>query len=141
MKKIILKTLFLAWIGTMASSFATPGGEGFEIYLGKQLFVQHFGNSMNTVSSLQWTPALANEEMVIKYYHCGQPGKDRMITVKNAADQVIKQFHYQDAPTPAISLKMKVITDLAAAKHILEVKLVYSSKELPKGREILLVRS
>jgi hypothetical protein len=134
MKQQISKAIVLAVSGLMLFSFAVkPGGEGYEIFVGNNLLVQQFGGKQE-LKSLRWSPSMANEEMIIRYYHCGKAGKGRVVTIKDIDDNTLKQFRFPDASTPAMSLQMKVITDLNSAKKAKRVKLYYSSAELPKGR-------
>jgi hypothetical protein len=59
------------------------GGEGFEIYLNNKLVLQQFGKDINTVKSLQLDQSVSNGQLAIRYFHCGQPGKSRVVTIKD----------------------------------------------------------
>jgi hypothetical protein len=140
MKQIILnlkatRVLVLGVLcATLLSFSVRPGGEGFQIYLNNRLLMQRFGNEMNTVQSLQLDPAYANEQLTIKYHHCGKVGKNRSITIKNAQNKVLKQWNFadgNDASNP-MSCKVKDLLDLGKANTTLN--LYYSSTELPGGR-------
>lgn len=135
MKKIISKTLALIAICTTLFSFAPkPGGEGFEIYLNNRLLVQRFGNEMNNSSNLQLASATANDQLVIKYHHCGQVGKNRVITIKDEQNNVLKVFRYTDAAKPVLAISVPVKDILSLKKENTALRLYYSSAELPNGR-------
>ncbi len=135
MKKIITKTLALVAICTALFSFAPkPGGEGFEIYLNNKLLLQRFGNEMNNSSSLQLASATANDQLVIKYHHCGQVGKNRVVTIKDEQNNVLKVFRYTDAAKPVLAISVPVKDLLSLKKGNTVLKLFYSSTELPNGR-------
>ena len=97
MKSIISKPLALLAICTTLFSFSPkPGGEGFEIYLDNKLLVQRYGSDMNTVQSLECSQSAATSRFIIKYYHCGRAGKNRIVTIKDAQNNVLKEFHFPD---------------------------------------------
>ncbi|HEV7781394.1 MAG TPA: hypothetical protein VGO58_09010, partial [Chitinophagaceae bacterium] len=77
--------------------------------------------------------ASPDDKMVIKYHHCGQVGKNRVITIKDAQNKTLKEFRYVDAATPvsAMEIKLKEILNLKKSSIL---KLYYTSSELPNGR-------
>jgi hypothetical protein len=134
MKSLISKTLASIAFCTIILSFTTRfGGEGFEIYLNNKVLLQQYGNDMNAVKNLQVTQTAPDDKLVIKYHHCGQVGKDRIITLRDGQDKFLKEFRYKDATTPvsAMEIKLKEITSLGKKTNL---KLYYRSSELPKGR-------
>jgi len=136
MKKSIKRFALLLVTAALFSFKADPGGEGFEIYLGGKLLTQQFGSHVNDVRSLQLQPA-SGEELVIKYFHCGKVGTQRVITIKDNRDNLLKEYHYADgsASKNGMSLKVKELMKFSDAKKgISKVKMYYSSSELPNGR-------
>lgn len=134
MKSLVTKTVMLLLFAAASMSFsAKPGGEGFEIYVGSKLMVQKFGDGMNDVQSLQLNGA-GDEQLYVKYHHCGRQGKNRVITIKDQNNTVLKEFRYEDNKN--ISSKMMVsIKDLINMKQSgRALKLFYASSELPGGR-------
>jgi len=133
-----LKRLATLAMGVMLASFSTgSGGEGFEIYLNNKVVLQQFGSNMNTVKTLKLDQAAANDEISVKYYHCGKVGKNRTITIKDEQDKVLKQWKFSDVPdaTNGMTCKVKDILGLKSGKNSL-LKLYYSSSELPKERQL-----
>ena len=136
MRSVISKTLALVAICTTLLSFSLkPGGEGFEIYLNNKVLLQRYGNDMNVVQSLQLNQAAPNDQLIIRYHHCGKIGKNRVITIKDAQDNSLKEFRYADALTPvaAMVINTKEIMNLKKSNRKI-FKLYYSSTELPNGR-------
>lgn len=136
MKSFISKTMALVAICTTVLSFSLkPGGEGFEIYLNNKVLLQRYGNEMNAIQSLQLNQVEPNDQLIIKYHHCGKIGKNRIITIKDAQDKALKEFRYADALTPvaAMVVDTKEIMNLKNGNRKI-LKLYYSSTELPDGR-------
>lgn len=135
-KKVPVLLAALATACLTLLSFTSPkGGEGFEIYLDNKVVLQKFGNQMNTVSVLQLDAASVNGQLQVKYHHCGQVGKNRVITITNGEAKVLKTWRYDDAKqqSAAMSCSVKDIITLqnpGAGK----LNLYYSSSELPGGR-------
>ena len=135
MKQIISKALAMVLISTTLFSFIPkPGGEGFEIYLNDKLLVQRFGDGMNKATSLQLSSASTNDQLVIKYHHCGKVGKNRVITIKDDQNRILKEFRYTDVNTPVAAISVPVKDLLNVKKGNTVLKLYYSSSELPNGR-------
>lgn len=135
MKSMISKLMMLIAIGISVQSFSPkPGGEGFEIFLNNKVVVQRFGNQINTVNNLQLNPSAVNDKLTIKYHHCGRAGKNRTVTIKDGADNVLKVFRYADANSPVAEMTLPVKDILALKKRNGIYKLFYASTELPDGR-------
>jgi len=141
MLTIITKAKAFKWLAgvalcaTLFSFSAGMGGEGFEIYLNNKLVLQQYGSDMNTVKTLKLDQAADNDELSIRYHHCGRVGKSRTITIKDGQDKVLKQWKFNDVSdaSASMSCKVKDILGLRSGKHN-TLKLYYSSSELPKGR-------
>lgn len=136
MKSIISKTMMLVAIGATLLSFSPkPGGEGFEISLNNKVVIQRYGSDINAVNNLQLNQSASNDQLIIKYHHCGKVGKNRIVTIKDGQNNVLKEFRYADVFTPvaAMSLPVKDILSLKKGNNSI-LKLYYSSSELPNGR-------
>lgn len=149
MKKIMSKMLALMAICTVLFSFTPPkessrtkpGGEGFEIFLNDKLLVQRFGNNMDNTAALSLSSAGTTDKLIIKYHHCGQIGKKRVITIKDAQNNVLKTYWYNDEGKPILGIEVPVkdIIDLKKGNTVL--KLYYSSAELPNGRMLVSINT
>lgn len=136
MKQFILKPLALVTVAVSLLSFnSKPGGEGFEIYLDGKLLVQKFGNDMSTVQNITLSDGNANSSITVKYYHCGQPGKNRTLLIKDGQDKVLKEWHYADKSTSSGGMycSAKEIISLKRGNNSM-LKLYYSSGELPAAK-------
>jgi len=116
---------------------SNPGGEGFEIYLNSNVVVAKFGQDMNSVKTLTLDKALPNDELSVKYYHCGRMGKNRTILIKDEKDKLLKQWKFSDdGSTPdRMSCKVSEIMGLQKGKSG-TLKLYYLSNELTKERQL-----
>lgn len=136
MKAGIKKAAILLMMAFTLFSFSTlPGGEGFEVYLNNKIIMQRFGNQLNSPQTIQLSDASANDEITIKYHHCGRVGKNRVLTVKDSHDKVLKEIRFADVnvPVSGMSCKVKDIISLKKGNNNI-LKLYYSSTELPNGR-------
>ena len=123
------------------SSFsANKGGEGFEIFLNNKLVLQQFGSQMNTVKSIQLPQRFSDDQLVIKYHHCGQVGKNRSITIKDEKNKILKEWKFANMSSANLSIsdaamacKVKDILSLQKSNPG-KLNLYYSSNELPAGR-------
>jgi hypothetical protein len=141
MKSFFSKSVALVAICTTLFSFSTkPGGEGFEIYLNNKVVLQQYGGDMNTVKSLQLTQSSPADQLTIKYHHCGKIGKNRVVTIKDHQNKVLKEFRYADATIPVspMVVNVKDILNLKKGGHN-TLKLYYSSTELPNGRMLVTI--
>ena len=120
----------------ISSSFDfNPGGEGFEVYLNNKLVVQQYGDKMNQVSSLGLERLSAGDKLVIKYWHCGRSGRNRVVLVRDASEKTVKTFRYPDT-TPVTGMEVP-LADIVSRKDSKPLRLFYSSDQLPKGRVLL----
>lgn len=135
MKQMIFKTTMLVAIAATLLSFTNFGGEGFEIFLNNKVVVQQFAPKFNASQQLKLSPHSANDQLTIKYHHCGRVGKNRIITIKDLQNNRMKEWRFTDAATPvaAMQCNVKDILNLAK-KNGQSFKLYYSSNELPEGR-------
>ena len=148
MKSMISKTMMFVALSATLFSFSpkpgsssgnppqaeTKGGEGFEISLNNKILIQRFGTDINTLNSLPLNQSAVNDQLIIKYYHCGKVGKNRMVTIKDGQNNVLKEFHYADVATTNSAMSLPVKNILELKKSNTGLKLYYSSSELPDGR-------
>jgi len=126
--------------GVLMSYTPRRGGEGFEVFLNNKLVVQLFGKNMNGASTLYLEPGVDNE-ISIRYHHCGQTGKARRIDVKNEKGALIKTWRFEDNATPGNAMKFK-ISEVPGLKNLagqVRWSIHYTSSELPAGRQLALL--
>jgi hypothetical protein len=98
--------------------------------------LQQFGEKMNSVKSIELDQSASNGQLAIRYFHCGQPGKSRVVTIKDEQNVVLKEWRFGDTKDASAKLccNVKDILSLPKIKAGKKVNLYYTSTELPKGR-------
>ena len=142
MRKILKSYMILLGVSVaMLSSFAPkPGGEGFEIYLNNKLVLQKFNDDMKKVPVLQLDKRNASDQLSVKYHHCGKIGKDRVITVKDEKNKILRQWKFADVSTVMGAMTCNVKELLSLEKlNATQLKLYYTSTELPEGRQLVAI--
>ena len=133
---MISKAMMLVAIAAALLSFSPRfGGEGFEILLNGKVLLQQFGKDLNTVKNLQLGQVSANDKLTIRYHHCGNVGKNRVVTIKDGQDRVLKQWRYKDSESRVAEMQCStqdIITLNKAGTRVFRI--YYSSSELPNGR-------
>lgn len=140
-KTKIIPVIALLVMSAVLSSFSVKkGGEGFEIFLNNKLVLQQFGNQMNTVKSIQLDQRFSDDQLVVKYHHCGHVGKNRSIAIKDERNRILKEWKFANVSAAgltvsdaAMSFRVKDILSLQK-NNPGKLNLYYSSAELPKGR-------
>ncbi len=126
---MLLATAFI--LLSFSSNF---GGEGFEILLNGKVILQQFGKDLNTVKELQLKQSSPTDKLTIRYHHCGRVGKNRIVTIKDGQDKMLKEWHFRDLNTNS-DMSCSVQDILSLKKNNNSVfKVYYSSSELPGGR-------
>jgi len=136
MKKLLSKAAILLFTCMGLYSFAlAPGGEGFEVYVNGKVMLQRFGNDMNKPHTIRFAAGTEQDQISIRYYHCGQPGKSRVLLVKDSKERTLREFQFTDAATPGTGMQCKVSELISLRKNETDVlKLYYRSSEIPDGR-------
>ena len=102
--KIMMPVVILVSLLSFSSKFpqgSERGGEGFEISLNDKVLLQKYGNDMNNVKSLQLNQSSPNDKLSIRYHHCGRIGKNRIVTIKDGQNKMLKEWRFTDVSTPA----------------------------------------
>ena len=144
MKKINYQPVFFLSLLLTASialfSFSSSknsfGGEGFEVYLNDKLILQQYGKDIDIVKNIQLDQTASNGQLAIRYYHCGRPGKSRVVTIKDEQNIVLKEWKFGDAKDASakVSCNVKDILTLPKIKAGKKLNLYYAASEMPKGR-------
>lgn len=138
-KVVLLYSIAIVTGGLL--SFTKPGGEGFEIYVDNKLVMQRYNKDINTVQALSLDNATATSEIKVKYWHCGKIGKNRSITLKDGQDKVLKQWRFADVADVSAPMTFPVKDLLVAKKTTAVIKIVYSSSEIPGGRQLATIKA
>ena len=132
----VLFSFSVKTVEAISSYKSNFGGEGFEVYLNDKLVLQQYGEKMNIVKTVELDQSAGNGELAIQYYHCGRPGKSRVVTIKDEKNVVLKEWRFGDAKDASarVSCNVKEIFALPKFKAGKKVNLYYSATELPNGR-------
>jgi hypothetical protein len=138
MKKISFLSLLLMVVPILSMplfSFTTGfGGDVFEIYLnGKQLH-QQFVHIDNSVKSIQLSSFNESDKLEVFYSHCGVMGTNRVLSLRNEQNEVVKEFKYGNT-TSKRSLMVINRKDIGKMNDN-KVKLFYRSSELQAGKQL-----
>jgi hypothetical protein len=114
-KAILLIFLSLPFIG--ASAFG--GIDSYAIYLNDKLLVrQSLGDPLD-LKTLPLTEKNVSDKLVIRYMQCNAPskvGKNRVITLKDEAGKVVKEWKFKDIDGEAADMVIPVKEILALQK-------------------------
>ena len=141
MKSIISKTFALVAIAVSLLSF-TPnfGGEGFEISLNGKVVLKQYNKELDVVKTLQLSAAAPDDQLTIRYYHCGKVAKNRVVSIRDGQNKLLKEWHFKDVEIPFGEMTCKVQELINLKKGSNQVlKLYYASSELPDGRQLATV--
>ena len=136
MKKLMTRIALLLIPCLTLFSFANaPGGEGFEVYLNGKLVLQRFGTDLNKPHTLRFAAGTANDEISFRYYHCGQPGKERVLIVKDSGNKTLRELSFGNEENTKAGMQCRVSDLISLRKNETDVlKLYYRSSEIPDGR-------
>jgi len=141
-KLIAVKSLLVLFCVTLFSFSSKWGGDSFEIWLNGKRVLQQYVHVAKGVQTLQITQTSDNDKLDIYYNHCGQTGKNRLITIKDERNRPLKVWKFTDATgnNVAMSFKLKDILSLKKNKTD-KLNLFYASHELPDGRLLAVIDS
>jgi len=140
MKQIIRKlqtsnVIALVVFSAILFSFTPePGGDSFKIYVNDKLVIQE-RIAKQTAALLPLEADGVNDQVKVYFSHCGKVGSDRSLSVRNANNKVLKEWHYpnvDDYAQGAMTCSARDIVALAG-KNKNDATLYYSSSEIPGG--------
>lgn len=139
--KWLFATPLLAIISMITSSFSSlPGGDSYKIYVNNKLVCQRYLYEEKALQTLTWTQSNYNDKVDIYYSHCGTVGKNRVIAIKDAQNNILKKWVFADAKGNNKSMSCTVKDILNAGKNNSTIYLYYTSAELPKGKLLAAVK-
>ena len=120
MKSIISQTFALAAVAAILVSFTTNfGGEGFQISLNGKVLLQQYGKEMDAVKTLSLAGAAPADQLNIRYYHCGKVGKNKIITIKDSRNNLLKEWRFKDGSgTNEMNCKVQDLLSLKKADDV-----------------------
>jgi hypothetical protein len=129
----------------LLSSFATPyGGEGFQIFVDGKKVLEKFHQDLKRPTNLQLNASRENSVLEVKFYHCGMAGKNRSLILKDADQQLLKQWEFtnEEGKNFAVTILVKELLAFQKRAGAATLYLYYSSREAADGRLLTgLIRS
>jgi hypothetical protein len=115
------------------SSFSTAsGGDLFTIYLNGRQMHRQFIHIDQSVKTLQLQSFNDNDKIEVLYSHCGNTGKNRVLTLRNEKNELIKEIKFTNSYNKN-TLMGFCRKDIGKVMNG-ELNLWYSSIELPGGK-------
>ncbi len=125
-------------LSTALISFTKPfGGDFIRVYLDNKLVIEQFLHMEKGVKSLTLQPTHKAGKLKVQYSHCGVAGKSRELIMRDAQNKEIRKWKYADGSEKDLSMNLQVKEILDAAKNKSKINLYYSSREIPKGKQVL----
>ncbi len=114
------------------------GGHSVQVYFDSKLVLDHHINYKAEAPKLTLDPAEKINQLIIKYNECGRPATGRKITVKDANNNVLKDWTFAGESTGFEGSMACRVNDILALKTTGSntLKVYYSSKEFPEGQQV-----
>lgn len=140
--KTLLVLLLTTTMACLQSFTAKAGGEGFEIYLNNKLILWQPVGKPFTLHNLQLDKTNKDDQLEIRYHHCGYTGKDRTIVIKDDKGNTIKEWKFADASgaNKGMTIPVKELLQLEKNYSSSNLSIVYYAQQLPKGRAITAIQ-
>jgi hypothetical protein len=125
---------FLLFVPTMALTIG--GVDSYEIYLNNKLITRQVVTQPLSLQHLELTAANSNDELVVRYSHCGKIGTARKIAIKDASGKIVKEWKFANATgsDKGMTIPVKEVLQLQQLFAKTALSLYYISDELPAGR-------
>ena len=134
--RMLFSRSLMLLVAIASFSFVTPrGGDVFKIYINNKMIVEQFVHGNPKMKVITLDQRNYNDEVSVYYSHCGQIGKSRQLSIRDASNRIIKTWKFADAGkehTP-MTFRAKEILDMQKADASHQFTIIYTSKELPKG--------
>jgi len=111
------------------------GGEHYQIHVNNALRVQQIIAHQQEMPSLTLTSATLGD-ITVFYDHCGQIGKNRSLTIQTEQGKAVKTWSFINGSDKRMALDAKEVIAIMKRENS-NLKLIYTSAELPKGRELV----
>ena len=113
----------------------TFGGDSYTIHLGKNQVAQYYVLSKKPLPALELTGSDTNSTLSIFYSECGNIGKERVLTLRNSKNEVLKKWTFPNAMSKHAAMTVNTY-QIAQLMESDKVFLYYSSKEV-KSSQVL----
>lgn len=110
----------------------------FAIFLNGKPVLQQFVYADKSTKTLSLGPLRDNDKIEVQYSHCGHPGKNRVITITDEKNNLLKKLEFGDGENNSSRMAF-YRRDITAKTGMF--KLFYTAKELPEGRMLATIVS
>jgi len=132
------KVFLLLLTAFFFQAFSNPsGGDYYKVLLNNKLITEQFLHKPYTVKALSLASTNNNDQLTFYYSHCGIAGKQRTILLKTSSGKVLGKWNFTDSKTIEIQLPVKDV--MKASDKANSASVIYASKEIPGGKELLTV--
>lgn len=138
MKKIIHSTspvLFVVLCAVLFSFAPLPGAHNYQVYLDGKLVLEQYTDFKKEAPAIPIDPQGDYKELSIRYSECGRVVNARVISVKDEAGKLLKEWKFEGSSKGLenpMTVKMKDVIALKP-KNSNSLKLYYASREFPEG--------
>jgi hypothetical protein len=140
--KIFPVGMFAAFLSVILFSSAkpAPGGDVYSIYLNDKMLAQYFVYDKKEIPQIQLSSQSGSDKVQVEYSHCGVSGKERVITILNNENKMVKTWKFPDVngKNSRMSLPMQEV-NTALKGNQQALKLYYTSKEIPEGKMLAVI--
>lgn len=129
----ITKGFILIVVAVILQGFLKkPGGDYYQIFLNEKLAIERFLTQPETAASLSLTAANVNDQLTIRFSHCGVAGKGRTIALKDEKGRLVKEWKFADSKSTGMQLSVKEVFHTSG--KMTNASIYYASKEKPSGQ-------
>jgi hypothetical protein len=139
--KSMTKFILLCALSAVLFSFTLrPGGDHYQVYLDDKMVLEQFVHMQKSMPTVTLDADSEQALVSITYSHCGKVGTARNIIIKDHQNKILKEWHFVDVASGKAPMTFNV-KDLVALKQkgSNNLNLVYSSNEIPEGRQLATV--
>jgi hypothetical protein len=139
-QKTVMVFAIMAMLTNILSFKGKAGGDVYEIYLNDKLVCKESYKLLNGSKELHLGNLNAKDRLVIKYSHCGEIGKNRTIVIKDAKNNVLKEWKFTDAEGNKAVMVIPVKELLALKSKNPSLQLFYSASQMPAGKMLASIK-
>jgi hypothetical protein len=116
-------------------SFLHKGGDYYKVLLNDKLVAEQYLTKPVALKLLSLNATNNNDRLTVYYSHCGHPGKNRSVLLKNENGKILKEWKFSDSKSQEMQLPISEVLKASANLNILSV--YYSSTEIPAGKMLI----
>jgi hypothetical protein len=140
-RQALLPALLSCLLLALYAFSSKPGGEGFEVFRNNQLLLQQFGNDMKNIRTLELDKISPEDQLTVRYYHCGKIDKDRHLVIRSKENKDLRNWQFANAvKDKGMSFHPAELLPGKANGKTATVMIYYRSAEIPQERLLFSIR-